>query len=704
MNISLAIVLLFCFLSADILAQNRSKTQQLQEIEVVASKSNRFAKKDTTSVARLPLKDLENPQAFTVISKELLKEQVVTSYKNAFKNVPGVIATTAPNGGNYIRLRGFYAGSYLRNGMAAQQYLGLDPINIERIEVIKGPSGTLFGSSLISFGGLVNRVTKEPYADAKTEISYATGNFGLSRITSDVNAPVSTDKSVLLRVNAAASQEHSFQDYGFERSEAITPSIMYRVNSRLTFLIDAEYYNVRRVTPLYPVFSPSMSIKNFKDLKLDYHQSLTTDETMISQNSTNIFTKADYRITDKWKSVTQLAYSNGRWDNYSAVNGFWLNDSTIRRSVNLQRPRNFSSINIQQNFTGDFKTGKIRHRMVAGLDVYLFATSFQAYNALNYDTINVKSSTPPLSLTSVYNRITSVPPGISARAVQGQYASYISDVLNLTEQLLAMLSLRADIFNNRGTTINGAAAADRYSQTSWSPKLGLVYQPLKDRIALFANYMNGFQNVAPVVQPDGSPASFEPQQANQWEGGTKLELLRNRLHTTFSFYHIDVFNFIRTAPAVLNGVAGTYSFQDGKLRSRGYEAEVIANPLPGLNLVLGYGHNENKILRATQNAGKYIAASPRDIANGWISYKISKGSANGLGVGFGANYVSKSFFDAANTFVLPDYTMLDASLFYDLPRWSLTCKVNNLTNKSAWDMNGAPFTPAQFIGNLSFRF
>jgi len=713
MKISVPVFIVFFLFSVAGNAQHRGNavhlplhadSNLLREVEVNGGKPNRFAVKETESVARLPIRNLENPQVYTVIPKELLREQVVTNYKSAFKNVPGVIATTAPNGGNYIRIRGFYAGGYLRNGMAAQQYIGLDPVNIESIEVLKGPSGTLFGSSLISFGGLVNRVTKKPQEEAKAEISYTAGSFGLSRLTADVNAPLNREKTVLLRVNAATSQEHSFQDYGFERSIAVAPSILYSVNPRLSFLIDAEYYNVNRVTPVYPVFAPEMSIKNFKVLNLDYRKSLTTDETMISQNSSNVLTKAEYKITDKWKSVTQLAISNSRWDNYSAINGFWLTDTTIRRSVNLQRPRIFSSVNMQQNFTGDFKTGKIRHRMVAGLDAYFFNTSYQSYTSLNYDVVNVKSNTPPLSLTDVYHKIAAVPPSISARAVQGQYAAYLSDVVNLSNRLLAMLSIRADRFHNSGTTTNGALPSDKYSQASWSPKFGMIYQPLKDKISLFANYMNGFQNVAPVIQPDHTQAIFKPQQANQWEGGAKFEIFGNKLSATLSYYHIRVSNFIRTESTTVNGVAGLYSFQDGKQRSKGYEAEVITNPLPGLNLVLGYGHNQNKILKATLNTGKNVAASPKDIANAWLSYKILKGVASGLGAGLGANYVGNSYFDAANTFIIPSYTMIDASVFYDLAKWSLSAKLNNVTGEKAWDMYGAPFMPAQFIGNIAFRF
>ncbi len=86
--------------------------------------------------------------------------------------------------------------------------------------------------------------------------------------------------------------------------------------------------------------------------------------------------------------------------------------------------------------------------------------------------------------------------------------------------------------------LNGTKTGN-YNQTSVSPKFGLVYQVVKDKVGVFANYMNGFKNVAPVTQPlpelDGN---FKPQHANQYEGGVKLNVLKNRLNFTLSYYDL----------------------------------------------------------------------------------------------------------------------------------------------------------------------
>jgi len=676
--------------------------QQLLEVQVNAGLINKYANKESESVARLPLKNLENPQVYSIISKELLKEQGATDFKVAFKNVPGVIATAAPNGATYIRSRGFYTGVNLRNGLAVQQFTGIDLINVERIEILKGPAGTLFGSSLVSYGGLVNKVTKKPLDTLKGEINYSLGSWNQNRLTADINTPLNKEKTLLFRINAAAHYQHSFQDYGFERSIAVTPSLSYKVNKKLAVLVDAEFYKVNRVASVYHQFG-TIPTKNFNDLKLNYNQSLTTDETMGKQGSTNLYGQVDYQISKNWKSATSIAYSHSQWDDLTSVYAYWLTDTTLRRSINMQRPRTLESYNIQQNFTGLFTTAGLKHRFVTGLDAYLFHTQYEFYAAKDYDIVNINKPAEALSMPRI-NTMMGAPFLYKTR--QNQYAAYFSDVISLADRWFAMLSLRADFFDSKGTTINDAppAPVGIYDQTALSHKLGLVYQPVKGKVSLFVNYMNGFQNVAPIAQPDGVIAGFKPQHANQWEGGVKLDVVNHKLNATLSYYNTYVTNSIRRDNVTrINGLTG-FAYQDGSQRSKGVEAEVIANPIAGLNILAGYGYNDSKFIRATSAEGNRTATSPQNVANTWVSYKLIKGVAKGAGIGAGANYVGKSYWDITNVFVVPSYTMLDASVFYDRPKWNLGLKMNNITREKAWDINGVPFMRAQLIANMGYKF
>jgi outer membrane receptor protein involved in Fe transport len=92
------------------------------------------------------------------------------------------------------------------------------------------------------------------------------------------------------------------------------------------------------------------------------------------------------------------------------------------------------------------------------------------------------------------------------------------------------------------------------------------------------------------------------------------------------------------------------------------------------------------------------------VANVWASYRISQGQVKGLGFGAGGNYVSDSWFEASNTFAIPSYMLVNATIFYSQPRYSVALKGNNLLNEQYWNSNGTPQKPVNLIANVTFRF
>lgn len=683
--------------------QLQASDKELKEVIVTGSK-NKFAQRESNYIARLPLNNLENPQVYNVISKELMQEQIAIDYKNALRNIPGAAVGFGGvnNGITYLILRGFWVTSQMRNGMAAMQSGGIDPVNVERIEVLKGPSGTLFGSSLISFGGFSNLVTRKPFETTKGEISYSTGSWNMNRLTADVNTALNKDKSLLLRVNAALHSENTFQTFGSLRSFAIAPSLSYKVNDRLTLSLDAELYKTKRSTlPAYGF--ENVTFKKITDLPLDYKQSLSSGDPLLEQGNMNIFAQAEYKISDKWTSSTQYAIGSATFDNTNYLWPMkWYNDSSVVRSFSAGRGSTSNSIQFQQNFTGDFKIGNLRNRLVAGVEVYYLANKNNVYGTLLYDSINVRKPIKPMSLARINDIVAGIGSPNQTLARQYRYSAYASDVLNITDQLLLMLSLRVDRFENKGTSTNGAKApaAGVYSQTSVSPKLGLVYQVMKDRVSVFMNYMNGFQNVAPVTQPDQSILTPKPQYGNQIEVGTKLDIIQHKLSGTISYYNIKLNNAVRNDPDRLG-----FSIQDGTQVSKGVEVDIITNPLPGLNIVAGYGYNNFEYTKANKNQEGTSNGLPVHMGNFWVSYKFSGNVLKGFGLGFGGNHMSAVYpKNEAGALTIPEYTKFDATVFYDYQKFRLGLKLNNVTDKRYWGINNDPQNPRQIIGSVSYKF
>jgi iron complex outermembrane receptor protein len=247
----------------------------------------------------------------------------------------------------------------------------------------------------------------------------------------------------------------------------------------------------------------------------------------------------------------------------------------LRQSVTKQDYPYYGT-DIQQNFTGDFKIGEHRNRVVAGVDFY----SLKAYRndaTVNMPAIDYRnpgaaynnftiSKIEPLFDNVTFNNFTS--------NNEVTYSAYVSDVFNVTDKFIAMAGVRLDRYFNKGSYYpEKDLTVGDYNQTAFSPRFGLLYQLIDKKLSLFTNYMNGFNNVG-GSDFNGNP--FKPSQANQWEGGVKLDL--NKISATVSYYNIRVTNMTRPD---LEHTEASFLIQDGTQISKGFEAELIANPIPG---------------------------------------------------------------------------------------------------------------------------
>ncbi|EJL61431.1 TonB-dependent receptor [Flavobacterium sp. CF136] len=680
--------------TASLNLQLKVSNKELKEV-VISNKKSILSKK-TETVARMPLKNLENPQVYNVIHKELMQEQVTIDITTAMRNAPGVVPLNYPSGGFALIFRGFTVGVNARNGMetlSGRSTVGIQ--NVDRIEVLKGPSGTLFGSSASSFGGVVNLVTKKPFETKSTEITYTGGSYGVNQLTADVNTPLTKDKNVLFRLNVGVNRAKSFLDYGFSNTLSFAPSLTFKATEKLTFNVDAELYNVKSTKPLYPTVAATSGITNPGDIKLDYKKSLVHDDAEAKSSASKAFVQGEYQIADNWKSTTLFSYVSENIDYSYQVLPTWTSPTTATIRATVFGPISSNYTNIQENINGEFSSGIVKHKLLAGVNYRYYTDTFSSTPTPTapFRTIDVTTNFVPIRKKDIDAVLGT--PTIRAGRDEYTFSGYASYVVNIADRISAMGSLRLDSFDRKES---GTVAG--YKQTSFAPKFGVVYQVIKDQVSIFGNYMSGFQNIAPVTQPDGAQLVLDPLYAIQYESGIKAEIFNKKLSATVSYYNITNDNaLIRQSNLVYE--------QDGKQVSKGYEFELIANPIPGLNITAGYAYNDNRIEK-TSDANKAIegnkaADAPENVANFWASYKLQN-SLKGLGAGFGANYVDKSYMSTSNTFYIPSYTILGATVFYEQPTWRIGVKIDNLTNEKYWSTWGAPQAPTTVLANLTFRF
>jgi iron complex outermembrane receptor protein len=712
--------------------QLTTSNKQLQEVIVVGGR-NKFTKKTSDYVSKMPLKSMENPQAYTTITKALMDDQLIFSVDEGMKNATGIskmwqATGRGGDGGTYYNSRGFVLQSKLRNGVAGNVSNQVDAANLERIEAIKGPSATLFGSTLTSYGGLINRITKKPYDRFGGEISYAGGSYNFNRFSADINTPLDSARNVLLRVNAAYNYEGSFQDNGFSRNIVLAPSLSYKVTDKLSFTFDAEFYSGRNTAaPLwsfvYGTPIAKLGANRADQLNVDYKRSYLTNDLYQTSNIANFFGQMNYKFSDKWRSQTNFSVTN------SSSNGpstfiYLLPDSAVTGnpaavghhyiSRNDFRSDNSSDqvIELQQNFVGETRIGSMKNRLVAGVDYFRQHTD-QVFSALAFDTVSAMGSIPNYNKFNRVNldaKYASKGPDYSfpTNFISNTYSAYAFDVLNLRDNLLVTAGLRLDHFVNEGTfdkTTGQITPGTAYNQTTLSPKFGVIYQPIKDRISIFGNYQNGFTNKNGV---DYALKTFKPERANQLEGGVKLDMLGGKLSSTVSYYYIEVKDIVRSYPIPNNPFA---QIQDGTQLSKGVEVEVTTNPVSGLNIVAGFAYNDSKYTKAdasVEGRRPETAGAPYN-ANLWVNYRLPAGTIHGLGLGFGGNYASDNMvINRLNVgqFTLPAYTVLGATIFYDQPKYKFVLKMDNLADKHYWIGYNTvnPQKLRSITANVTFRF
>ncbi len=678
---------------ADIVLERSPK--ELAEVVVNANKINKFENPQSEYVAKLPVKDIENPQSYSSATPELLNEQNIVEYSSALASIPGGnISSENATGITGIFIRGFLTNSFIKNGVYSFSPDGGDPQVIERIELIRGPSGPVYGTWGIGYGGFINRVTKKPFTSPYYSAGMTLGSFNLQRYYGDVNLPLNEDNSLLMRVNAAFHSEGSFQDYGYKKTSVIAPVFLFKPNDDFSILIEAEFNKIDLSANTLFGGAAGLGKSSIKQIKTDYFKSYSSEKlTHPPAVSNNYYSRIDYKLSGGWKLSSNFAVADYSYYGSSVIPVF-INDSLLFRRI-YDFNGDINTFDIQPELSGNFLIGKINNRFLGGFDYQWVDVLSSASIILTADTLNYRKGTSPVlnaaKLRSRYD--------LSLRSDESRnsYSVYANDIVSLTDKLDVMLGLRYDYMDYNGTKnlVSGTYNSKPFNQGTFSPQAGITYQLINDQLSVFGNYMQGFNYITSNIQGQ----SFDPEFANQFEGGIKTDLFGSRFSATLSYYDIKVSDKVRKDPS-----NPLLSVQDGTQVSSGIDADIRTNPVKGLNILLGYAYNKSKFEKADpSHEGKRPLGVPEHMATLWVSYSIQSGILSGLGLGGGLNYSSDYFYDDLNTLTIPSYTIVKGSLFYNYVWLRLNLTIDNLTDERYWDYNGSPQMPERILFNVMFN-
>jgi iron complex outermembrane receptor protein len=644
---------------------------------------------DSTSRTSMPLTDLA--ASIQVVPREVLRERGVIRTDQLLDNVSGVLAESSygGNGATFFNIRGFSENNGLRDGFRNYGYLAFrDVQNIERVEVFKGPAGALYGG-VGAVGGYVNTVSKRPERENVGDASVTLGSAGLARTTLDVNRML--ENGVTVRLNGALEKADGFRDDAGTRSWSIAPAISWTNGRGTSLTLLTEWNHLKRD-------GFDFGIPNVPDYRQLARTRYYGDAGDFGKNDTQAATlQFQHALNDAWTARLSAHYSHAHqvsqqsFPDLGAYDGGNLLGYAVYTGAN-EASRQYD---LQGELVGNIVVNGMKHALLAGIDYgYLEqGGAGSPVSALTLDLFN------PAYASAL---VPTAPAGVYHQAQGKDLGIYVQDLVELAPHWKLHLGLRADRFENR-EVLGGVDVADG-SQTAFSPRVGVVWQP-RATTSLFADWSRSH---APNVAHSVSNATYDAEIGQQIEAGIKEELVKNRLLATLAVFQLKRANMLTSDP-----LDPTRQVLTGQQESRGVEVDLAGTVAPGWKLMAAYTYLDAAVKSDTSlPVGDALSNVPRHHASIWSTYEVQAGAWKGIGVGGGVYYVGEREANLPNTYTLPGYVRVDASLSYRSGPWRTQLNVANLLDRryvtggsaSVFNYTLAPAQPLAAQLTVAYRF
>ncbi len=675
---------------------------QLQKVEIIGRKSHAY-KSDYSffgDKTQTPVTDL--PQAISTVSSELIKDKMEFTLKDAMNDVAGV---NQYSGYDEYTIRGFRAENARDiNGLRGYNttYTSSMLVNIDRIEVIKGPTATLYGNC--DPGGTINLVTKKPLDTLETGLDIYQGSWNHFRSELDVTGPLNKSKTLLFRADAGYDNSNSFRNNIGSKSYQFAPSISYIPNDKLQFNIDFSVSNIQTVPDRgQPGFGGDNNL-NATPI------SLTVNQPGDYLHETDIASIA----TVSYKINNRLSFNSG-YLNYltrQSVADHGLQSYITKDSVNLYYTTwtyPTTTNTVSNYFTCQLKTKKTTHLLLAGYDYvrssdnlnqqYFELPQFGAGNGI-VSTLSLKNPQYITRPVSTYQPSDYDNDGADVNDdVYHTQGVYVQDQISLDRWKL-LLSLREEFYKGDEDDSIGDIR-----EHVFLPRIGVVYTVWPD-INAYATYNKGFDPFEASTGAQVFNAPFKPITSELLETGVKANLFGNKLFAAAALYQLTLQNVAVNA----NDIANPNLFiQQGENRSRGLELEASGNMLPNLSVMLSYAYCVARVTKSLvpSQVGTLVENAPINSSGSWIKYTFGKGPLKGFGVSVGDSQVGKrNTLDPA--IILPGYFVVNTGVHYGYKHFNFAINVNNITNQTYWagaynNVNKWPGAPRNYMMNLGWR-
>lgn len=607
------------------------------------------------------------PQSIQVLDADDLIARGATSIGDALRAIPSASvgnSRVARYQSFSLKVRGFLVDQ-MRNGIRQRYYEDVDASalsNIERIEVLKGPSAVLYGQSAV--GGIVSIVTKQPADKWQATIAGTFGNYKQRQFTLDLGGPVSDTLSI--RLTGEVERSGTFVDFQDIDRDNIALTLRWQPAEWAVGHLVTEYVERRtRSNPGLPVVGTVVSngvaaIPRSRFLAEPEFSDLRARSPLVQA-------WVDFSLGGGWTLTPRLQYSQLKTPfTEIRVRGVEADDPTqVRRTGRIGAEDDDYTI-AQLDLAGSVRTGPLTHRLLAGFEFDRERSTFLQSNFVSVPSID--------ALNPVY--LTARPEtafGFDFRQALNGYAVYFQDRIEITDAIELLGGVRQSWLNNDGyfsTDPTDLGPVDEANITSTTWQIGATWK-LGHGFSLYTGYNTGFdvENVFGLRTVSGNP--LPPETSNQVELGVRYGGENLRVSVAgFQIRRQDVAGDDLDNPGFSRAI--------GDLRVRGVEIEGDWRPLEALTLSGGYAYLRGQITGSADAAeiGGRIADVPRSTG----TVRATADLGHGLELRGGVSYVGSRAVANASAVSLDDYAVADIGLGYRWRRVRLDLSINNLAN------------------------
>jgi iron complex outermembrane receptor protein len=650
------------YLQHQVLAQGAAQSS-LSEIRVDANTAPETATtpvigyraKNAVTATKTDTPLSETPQSVTVVTRDQIVDQGATNLQDALNYAAGVRSDAygLDSRTDSVRVRGAYPDIYLDGLRQAYGYYTsttrTEPYTLERLEVLRGPSGMLFGAGTAA--GVVNMVSKRPLQEAQREVGVQFGSFGRRQIQADLTGPLNADGSLSYRLIALQRKSDTQVDYVPDDRSLIAPSLTWRPNAATSLTLQGLWQKDKSgsSSQFLPWEGTLLSNPNGR---LPGSRFIGEPGDFYNSERKTFGWLFEHKFNDNWTVRQNFRYAQNENANQyhygAAFSGFdsWSSDPVSKRVLGRYFDNQLTlnrTQTLDNHVEGHFQTGALKHTLLVGAD---FARQREnVWSGTTFDTIDVYAP--------VYGH-RDVPDAVALpRARQRQTGLYLQDQIKLDNWIL-VAGLRHD------KAASSAAGSDEQKSSATTKRLGLMYASPSG----WSPYVSYSESFTPQSPRQGR--IFTPLRGEQWEVGVKYEPKDRALAFSAAVYDLREKNqIVEEQPNVFS--------QRGLTKTKGVELEAKGSIGRDLDLVAHYNYTD---------ADAQIEGLPKHQASVWAKYRFSIGGVNGFSAGAGVRLMS-SFRDTQFGVGprVPGIALADLVFAYDTANWRYALNINNVTDK-----------------------